>query len=182
MLRLSLIALLLLATASSAAVAQSGLSADLTASSGTGRGGDYRVRDMGGPRLALAWRQTVSTSSIALLAEVSADALVGSRTVTLECQITSQGCRRDFPMFIGTTAAVGVQWAPAAPIELRVSAGVGSYTADHERAIAALGEVTVAAFVIPHLGVVVGGRYIAFPSFRSEGLSEAPLTFGVRLR
>ena len=112
--RCSLSALLLLATPTAIAVAQTGLSVDLTVSAGTGRGGDYRIRDMGGPRLALAWRQTASASSVALLAKVSADALVGSRTVTLECQITPHGCRRDFPMFIGATAAVGEQWAAGA--------------------------------------------------------------------
>jgi hypothetical protein len=165
------------------AQARTSAAVDATVGAGVGKGGEHFDRAIGGGRLAASLRRW-PTPRVGVFGELSMDWLAVSIGHDLVCRPSSRGgCMTPYPELSGPAATVGVVTGRAdRRFEARLGAGGGAYSADGTRVGAAVSQLDAAVFPVPRVGLVVAGRWIVVPRYRSDQLSMVTWGFGLRLR
>ena len=159
-------------------------SADVGFAAGSGRGGDYRDRGIGGWRVggSLRIRQSATRIGFLEVARESFDIRSGHLAI---CVLQPSGeCVPTYPGFSVVAATIGTvllrpQW------ELRAGLGGGSFATDDRgrtRVGGIVGQIDAALFITPRVGLVGGIRPFVIPSFRHDPLWIVPLAVGIRIR
>jgi hypothetical protein len=160
-------------------------SAEIGFAAGSGQGGSYRDRGVGGLRLSGAVRIRQSPTRIWFFEIAKESFAIGSGHRAI-CVLQATGeCLPTFPEFsvIGATTGLvrqgGSQW------EVRAGLGGGSFATD-DRGETRVGGIVAqfdgALFFGSHLGLLAGTRPFVVPSFRHDLLWIVPLSVGVQIR
>ncbi len=176
----SVVSMLTVSTAS--AQSQRSFAFDATLGIGHGHGGEFRFRDIGGPRLAASVR-TGPQRRVGAFAELAMDWISLTMGHTLVCYPSTRGgCIPAYPELAGPELVVGLMLHPGQKWEIRGGVGGAAYRVDGLRVGGALAQLDVALLPARRIGIVGGVRAVVVPRYRKDQLSTFPWLLGLRVR
>lgn len=155
---------------------------DATVGGSQGHGGEFWDRGLAGARLALTVRDG-GTRTLVPYGEAAMDWLSITMGHDLLCVPSSRGgCMDPYPRLRGPMISFGLLARPRRRVELRGGVGGAAYEARGTRVGAITANADVAAFMVGHVGVVIGTRFVIVPRYRGDRLWTNPWAMGLRIR